>query len=173
MNINVFIEELRARFLPLGKLNVATTSYRFGNSTPLVDSIWFIEAQPAEIEVHIRDFQKQKPVVVADVHSQLSLNYVLGTETSDVMRSAEQEYKGLPNVLEGIRQYAALISEAYKVALAYDLASVLYNQFMSTNNPDTLRQAYSALNGLSLNDGGCISLFDAIKEAARSRGIIL
>ena len=171
MNIDIFIEELRGRFLPLGKLNIATTTNIPGQPMPRIDDIWFIEATPSGIDVHIYDLQKSIPVVVVDVPSRLSLNYTLGTSTSDIISKASKEYAGMLQELASIKQYADLILDAYNVAVAYEKATVLFNQYYGTQKPELLKAAYNTLKGCVLFDLKCNQLLDAIKSTAKSNNI--
>ena len=173
MSIEVFIDELRERFLPIGKLNVPTTKNVIGQPMPRFDDIWFVESTPSGVEVHIRDLQAYQPTVVVGVPSHLSLEYSLGSATSDVMQKANAGYAGLQAELKSIKQYADLILDAYNVAKAYDRATMLYNQFYGINKPERLQDAYKTLKGLNLCCPKCVQLLEAIKAAAQSNNIKL
>ena len=112
MDIDLFIKELRERFRPYGRLNVASTG-------PRVDSVWFIEDSPSGVSVHIRDLEKMTASVIIDIPLHLSLDYTLGTTTLDVMQKASQIYASLPQVLNRINEYADLIFDAHKTVKAH------------------------------------------------------
>ena len=173
MSIEVFIDELRARFLPLGSLNVATTTNIPGQPMPRYDAIWFVEAISSGIEVHIRDLRAYQPTVVIDVPSHFSLEYSLGSATSDVMLKANEGYACLEEELKGINRYADLILDAYNVSISYDKASMLFSQFYGTNKPERLQEAYKALKDLTLYSTKCIQLRNAIEITSKAKGITL
>lgn len=72
MDIEIFRDELNARFLPYGKLNVATTTNVAEQPMPRYESIWMISATSSAVEFHITGLQSANPLVTADVTSQLS-----------------------------------------------------------------------------------------------------
>lgn len=175
MNIDVFIEELRARFLPKGKLSVASTVNMVGQPMPRFDMIQFVDAEPKNTNTYIRNLQNQNPEVVVEVEDELSMRYTLGTSLVNVNAKAANYYASKPDAVAEIQQNAALIDDAYQVSVAYDQATVLFNQFSSTgmNNAPLLQQSYDAVKNKTLLTIKTNQLLNAIKATAKSSNIQL
>ena len=173
MNADVFIEELRERFLPFGKLNVATINVP-RELTTLYDAVWLVQKTHSGIEVHIHDLQKAQPEVTIDVQSHRSLNYPIGITTSDVMKKAAEEYGNLPQEMNYIEQYANIIYGAFNVSIAYEKAESLFYQYrMGKGSPSLLQLAYGRLNDFTFNNTKCHQLLNEIKMTAHSQNITL
>ena len=133
--------------MPKGKLNVASTVNKVGQPMPRFDMIQFVDAEPKCTNTYIRNLQNQYPEVVVDVQDELSMIFPLGTSLAKVNADAVSHYASKPDAVAEIQQNAALIDDAYQVSIAYDQATVLFNQFSSTgmNNATLLQQAYDTV----------------------------
>ena len=120
MFIEDFIEELRGRYQPYGNVCVITTTNLPGCTEPRYDEVLLHEHKRSGVKVRLVDLHAQYPTVIIDVSSHPSLNYPLGTATSDVMQKANQGYPNMPQELKSIERYSNIIFDAYTKAIAYD-----------------------------------------------------
>lgn len=168
MDLETFIEELRGRFQPFGELSVVTTTNIPGLPEPRIDEVWFVNSSDLGVEAHIINLQEQYPTVVIDVPEHLSLNYSMGTKTEDVIQRSKEQYSNMQKELDGIRLFANTIMDAYKVVIAFNRATMLYNQFQSTRKKSLLQEAYNALKGFKLYSPKILQLWDVIIATGKS-----
>ena len=175
MDIEVFQNELHTRFIHNAKVVVDTTTNIPGQPMPRYENIWMIEVEPSEVNCHISNLQSVSPLVVFDIKDELSMNYPLGTFTTDVMQKANSHYASKPQVLSLIKEYADYIYEAYQISWAYDKACAKFAQFQNVRPVDSLllQQAWQAIQSVNYTNGKSSMLSNAIQTAANNNNIAL
>lgn len=177
MDIDVFQNELHTRFIHKAKVVVDTTTNIPGQSMPRYENIWMIEVEPSEVNCHISNLQSVSPLVVFDIKDELSMNYPLGTLTTDVMQKANSHYGSKPQAqaLSLIKEYADYIYEAYQISLAYDMACVKFARFQNVRPVDSLllQQAWQAIQSVNYTNVKSGMLSNAIQTAAKNNNIVL
>ena len=120
MNTEIFVEKIRESYSPFGTVN-ASRNVKFGEKQIQdIDSVVMRECNNRGFSVMITKVDKELPVVRMNVLGFPTLEYVLGTTTSDIVNKARLRYSNNPEVLEVIERNAEIILCAYKEASGVD-----------------------------------------------------
>lgn len=175
MNIDCLQAELNARLNGLGKIVVSSTSNIPGLPMPRKDTMWLVEDVKSGVDFHINGLQAQSQTVIIDVAGSLSFDYILGTPSAQVKNKANAGALGQSPLYKKVMTYIDIIDESYNVAINYDNACLLYNQYFGTGkkNAKLLQQAWNTISAVPVHYTPAHQLTSAIQTQANADNVQL